>query len=496
MGSVSVGSFRSGLGRSALRVGIAGLAVLAGCNRGAVDAAIVFDNVTLIDGTDRGAVPGMSVAIDGERIIAVAPTDKIRLGTVGTRIDGSGQYLIPGLWDMHVHLHGYRERALPLFLANGVTTIRDLSGPPATVGWIRQEVRAGRMLGPEVLMSGPVLDSPVLARPGRTGRLAVPTPEAAEAAVDSLSSLRVDLIKVHSLTPRAAYLRIMELAKERNLTVAGHIPDSISYREAIEAGQRTIEHALGIEFPNSSREEAITAWYRATTHRTIQRLGPKPQLDPIFRLRLAAYDSAAASYDSAKAAAFAELAASKPVWFDPTLVVMEVIARGSETAIRQPPELKYTPKEMLDYDDGVPFIANPTPAQIEAGRRKWEQIKLGMRELIRAGAKFVAGTDVPVLPQVPGFSLQHELELLVEAGLTPLGAIQAASRNAAAAMNLSDKGTIEVGKVADVVLVRADPLARISNTREVETVVARGRLLDRATLDRFLQEAEAFARQR
>src|SRR5690606_14888467 len=100
--------------------------------------------------------------------------------------------------DMHVHLHGYRERALPLFLANGVTTIRDLSGPPATVGWIRQEVRAGRMLGPEVLMSGPVLDSPVLARPGRTGRLAVPTPEAAEAAVDSLSSLRVDLIKVHS----------------------------------------------------------------------------------------------------------------------------------------------------------------------------------------------------------------------------------------------------------------------------------------------------------
>ncbi|MGE3617829.1 MAG: amidohydrolase family protein [Gemmatimonadales bacterium] len=477
--------------------GIAVLAAVAACGKGEGPAAsLVIENVTLIDGTDGGARPGMTVAVSGDRIVAVGPTGSTPLGEVASRIDGNGLYLIPGLWDSHAHLFGYQERALPLFLANGVTTIRDVGGVLDRVGYLRQETRFNRLLGPTILMAGPVLDAPLVTRQVGSGRISVPTPAEAGQAVDTLAKAGVDFIKVHSLTPRAAYFEILRAARSRGLPVVGHVPDSVSAAEAIDSGQRTIEHDFGIALANSSRGPELVAWLEAASARYVARAGDRARIGPLFDLRLAARDSALASYDSATAAGFAARAAAKDVWFTPTLTVLMSMARRNERAVREPPELRFAPKEVLEYDEGLPPSANPTAAEIAAGRAAWEQTKAEYRELVRAKARFLAGTDTPVVPLVPGFSLHWELELLVEIGLTPLEAIQAATRNPAQAMGREHEGTIAVGNVADLVLLAGDPLADIANVRKVISVVTRGRILERTTLDRFLQDAETFAKQR
>jgi imidazolonepropionase-like amidohydrolase len=462
-------------------------------------ADLAIENVTLIDGTDRAPRPGMSVAVADGRIVAVEEAAKLRVSASTIRLDGRGKFLIPGLWDMHVHLFGYREHSFPLFLANGVTTIRDLGGDLASSLWLRQETRFGRILGPEMLIAGPTLDAEYVVRAVQgtvyePARAAVPDSAAAVKMVDSLARVGVDQIKVHSMTPRAAYFAVLREAKKRGIPVVGHVPDSVTVSEAIEAGQRTIEHNTRVEQAESRRGAEITRWMLAAMQQVTNAANARPRVGPIFELRLAAADSAIQSFDPVVAAAFADLAAKREVWFDPTLVVAEALLRINEPEIRDRPELIYVPGTAKDVNEGFSPDPNPTASQIAEGRRQWKNLLLTLRPLLKAGAKFVAGTDVPVLPLVPGFALHRELDLLVEGGLSPLQALQAATRNAAAAAGkLDDAGTIEKGKRADLVLLDADPLVDIGNTRRIRAVITRGRLLDRTTIDRLLRDAEAFA---
>jgi imidazolonepropionase-like amidohydrolase len=173
-------------------------------------------------------------------------------------------------------------------------------------------------------------------------------------------------------------------------------------------------------------------------------------------------------------------------------MVLLTQARRNEPAVRLPPELRFVPPEGLEFEDGLPPKEHPTDEDIAAGRRAYAEALRTIRALAAAGARFVAGTDTPVLPLVPGFALQGELEQLVAAGLSPAQAIAAATGNAAAAMGRDPElGTIATGKVADLVLLGADPLADIRNTRQITAVILRGRLLDRSALDGLLAQAEA-----
>jgi imidazolonepropionase-like amidohydrolase len=478
------------------------LGLVAGCRaKGGAAPDVLIEHVTVIDATGGPVLRDVSVSIQGEEIVSVGPAVKVPAGPQTVRINGKGKYLIPGLWDMHVHLIGYEEHAFPLFLANGVTTIRDLSGNLARSLWLRQETRYKRILGPEMLIAGPTLDSPFLVRavagtPYAQARESVPDSARAVFWVDSLARVGIDQIKVHSMTPRTAFFAIVKEAREKGIPVAGHIPDSLMPKEAIEAGLRTLEHGSRLEYQTSARGAEIDRWQLAATAKVVAAAGAKPSFGPVVRIRFAATDSALASFDPARAAEFAKWAAARDVWFDPTLVVLEAFHRVNEREIREPPELKYAP-ESTRLDEGLPPKPSPTAADIAAGRRRYETALAPTRALIRAGAKFVTGTDVPVNPLVPGFSLHRELALLVAAGMTPLQAIQAATRNAAdAAGKAGQVGTIEAGKRADLVLLDADPTAAIANTTRIRAVISRGRVLDRSTLDRMLADAEAFARQR
>jgi imidazolonepropionase-like amidohydrolase len=470
-------------------------ALLAGCGGAEVDATLVFENVTLIDGTDRGAQTGMSVAVEGSKIVAVGPTRRITAPPSANRIDATGMFIIPGLWDNHVHLYGYYEHSFPLFLANGVTTVRDVGGVIERVGYLRQEVQHGRLMGPRILMAGPTLDAPEVVRVIADGRAAVPTPEEAVKWVDSLAALEVDHIKVHSLTPRAAYFAILARAREKRIPVIGHVPDSVWIQEAIDSGQRSLEHDNRIAYANSPQGIAVANWLLAEAVAFRARTAQRPSLGGLWDLRLRGEDSVRQLFDSTTAATFAAKAADEDVWFDPTLIVLQTQYRMNEPAIWNLPEMKYVPREVLAFEEGGSPDPNPTAAMIERGRVRYQQILRTFRELVRSGAKFLAGTDTPVVPLVPGFSLHRELGLLVEMGLTPLQALQAASRNAAAAARRDDLGTVEAGKSADFVVLSANPLDDIANTRAIQTVVVRGRMLDRMTLDRMLRDAEIFAKQ-
>ncbi len=327
------------------------------------------------------------------------------------------------------------------------------------------------------------------------GRLAVPTPEVARRVVDSLAKIGVDLIKVHSLTPRAAYFAILDQARHRGLVVGGHVPDSVSAEEAVDSGQRTIEHSWGIDLANSSRGPTLGAWLVAAMTRYADTAKARFRIWPYLAHRFAVVDSANASYDWTTALRFAKDAAAAEVWFDPTLVVMQTQLLKNEPKARDLPELRFVPKLARAFEDGEPPLATPTAADLALGRTRWANTLRTFRALVEANAKFVAGTDAPVMPLVPGFSLHRELAALVEMGLTTQGALQAATRNAAQAMNQPDVGTIEPGKIASMVLLSADPLADIRNVKAIQTVMLRGRLLDRAVLDRMLRDAEAYAKQ-
>ncbi|MHB1328291.1 MAG: amidohydrolase family protein [Gemmatimonadales bacterium] len=464
-------------------------ASVVGCQGDPDNISILIDDVVLIDGTDRGAVPGMSIAINGDRIVAIRPTGEITADSVQVRIDGRGMYVIPGLWDMHTHQGAYRERGFPLYLANGVTTVRDVGTDLQQIGYWRQEVQAGRTLGPTIVMAGPILDDPTVVLMAPNGRVGLATAADAERVVDSLAAAGVDVIKVHSLLSREPYFAVLRQARKHGLAVVGHIPDEVTAREAIDSGQRTVEHSFGLAFENGAQAAAIRTAFQAEAAEIRATVSGREAVERVFANKVAAIDSAIAVTDTVAAREFAEYAAGKNVWFDPTFVVMQIRYRPNDPDLVDLPERRYAlsgqrPPEL------------PAERQVvDAGRARWKTFVASFAPMVRAGARFVAGTDVPVYPQVPGFSLHRELSALVEMGLTPLQAIQAATRNAAEAAGRSESGTVVEGKFADLVLLRLDPLADIGNTRTVETVVVRGKLLDRSVLDRLLETAEAAARQ-
>ncbi len=475
-------------------------ATAAGCTpTETLDADYVIRNVTVIDGTGAAPLVEQTVAIQGDSILLIGPTRRFETTDSTIVIDGTGKFLIPGLWDMHSHAYGYEQYAFPLFLANGVTGVRDMSSDLAISLWLRESVREGRLTGPEFLITGPTLDAQYLLRaiqgtPYAEAREAVDDTAYAVAMVDSLARVKIDAIKVHSLTPRVAYFTILAAAKRHGIPVVGHVPESVSVREAIEAGQRTIEHNTRVELAMTPRGEELSNWALQLSQRFFDRHRALPILGPLFGLRLAVADSALAAYDSATADAFGRFAAERPVWFDPTLVVMETVFRANDSAFRNPPELKYAPAAALTMDEGIPTGAQATPAQLEAGRARLTRHLSTIPPLIRNGVKLITGTDVPVVPLVPGFSLHRELELLVQAGLTPMQAIQAATRNSAeAAQRLTTLGTVEPGKRASLVLLGADPLADISNVKRIDAVFLNGRFFDRVALDAMLDSALSYA---
>jgi imidazolonepropionase-like amidohydrolase len=456
------------------RLAVAILPLLAVRAAAQADSLTVVTNVTVIDVGAGRARSGMAVVIDRGRIVSVAPTAG---ASRGRRIDGTGKFLIPGLWDMHVHLAfgdwfpRAREISLPLFVANGVTAVRDMGSDFAPVAGWRREIDAGKLIGPRIVTSGPMLDGP---KPRFPASIAIATPEDGRRAVRDLKRMGVDFVKLQSLIPREAVFAILEEARAQGLVVVGHVPDAVRAREASTRGQKSFEHLIGV-FEGSSPDEDVYLTGAKSPGKFL------------------------ATYDPKRAAALFSLLARNRTWQCPTLVWERGANEIEESDFATDPLGKYAPAawktgawkrftDQIEHEFNVDDLAT---------RKRFVAKELELvAGLHRAGVPFLAGTDTP--PGVfvfPGFSLHEELARFVAAGFTPAQALATATTNPARFLGLERQlGSVAPGKVADLVLLDANPLADIGNTRRIAGVFLRGRWLARADLDRLLAGAEAAAR--
>ena len=357
---------------------------------------------------------------------------------------------------MHVHLDP-QGNELHTLAANGITGIREMySGIPIAIlgTWrVRPE-------NPRIAVAG-FLDGPLMltAGPARPDSYAVGTADEARLAVDLLAAGGADFLKVYSSLPREAYFEIAKRSKSLGIPFAGHVPEAVNPAEASEAGQRSQEHLMNILLACSTREEELRAQRLFTMN--------DPAISPVERaLQLGFPDPQGLfdTYDDAKAAAMFKTFVKNATWQTPTLALLESFLADRDRARRT-----------VYMRDLSPEVFDMWMARIGALLDRYKKL---VRDMHRAGVEFLAGTDTsPDNPVPVGIGLQDELELLVESGFTPMEALQTATLNPARYFGtLKDMGTIEPGKLADLVLLDANPLDDIRNTRKISRVVLRGRV--------------------
>ena len=447
----------------------------------AAASPIVISHATVINPGTSSVLPNRTVVIIDDRIASVSDSATFQPPRHAHVIDATGQFLIPGLWDMHVHsafgdwFPGGRDIILPLFLANGVVGVRDMGGDIPVLQQWRKEIADGRIIGPRMVISGPMLDGYL-----PDGKLRFPssvpitTPASAVAAVDSLKAQGADFIKVQSVISHDAYLAAAAEAHKQALPIVGHVPDKVRIKEVVEAGQKSIEHLMGIFEGCSTQEDKFIKG------------------EGNLKLLLT-------THDQQRCDALAKLLAQTQTWQVPTLAWQRGGTFLDQLDWKHQPLDNYVPGYWRDVtwrrfnDQMMPdLLHDPLPLRQDYFARNLRMVGA----LHRAGVPFLAGTDTaPGIYVVPGFSLHDELANFVEAGFTPMEALQTATSNPAKFLGTeATSGSIDPGKIADLVLLRANPLEDIRNTRQITVVVAHGRVLDRAALDQILAKVESTAK--
>lgn len=450
-------------------------------------SSLVFTHVTLIDMTGDLPKPDMTVVVTGNRITALGQTGKVRIPKAAEIIDATGKFLIPGLWDMHFHIKE-TERTFPLFIANGVTGVRNMGGDFQKLFEWREAVASGRLLGPRLVACGPVIDGPNPANPDH----AIPVSNAAEGkqAVDFLKRNGADFVKVYDRLPRDAYFAIVQAAKEQGLPLVGHFPSAITMSEASNAGQKSIEHLGSFLEGSSTAETELRNWASPPV---------KNQDFSVIPARIAARGNRMLdTYSHEKAAQLLALLAKNNTWQVPTLLAKQVNTFVDEISKAQDPHYKYVPASIREgwSPDKNFFYRYRTPEFITYQKKLFPKELEVVGEMNRAGVLIMAGTDGGPYT-VAGFGLHQELALLVKAGLTPMQALQAATSSPAKFLGESATlGTIEQGKIANLILLEANPLENISNTERIEAVVVNGRFFPKTVLRMMLANVEKAANPR
>lgn len=441
-----------------------------------------IERVNVIDVSAGRVLPEQTVVIESGRISAVGAAATARVPSAAQRVDGRGKFLIPGLWDMHVHAAypGIDAQFAPLFIANGVTGVREMFGNLMSIkAW---KARAEKGEWPRIVGSGHIMDG---SRPIWPGSVRAANADQARRAVDSLHKAGADFIKVYNRLPRDAYFAAVEEAKRVGTYVAGHVPDAVTVTEAAQAGQRTMEHVGGIALDCSSlRDDVRRARVAAAIDSTLARAAAQQS------------NRVADTQDAQRCAEVIATAARSGMWQVPTLVVLRSMASLDDSTFTADPRLRYMNRMLTNgWNWRSDFrLRARTPEDWAIAKRGYKLNFEIVRNLHRAGARILAGTDVMNPFAFPGFSLHDELALLVEAGLSPADALRAATLNPALFLEATElHGTVAAGKRADLVLLDANPLDDIRNTQKIRAVVVNGRYLDRASLDAMLAAAEKAA---
>jgi hypothetical protein len=432
---------------------------------------LVLSHASVIDVTDGAVRSDQTIVISGDRIQALGKFSDIKAPKDATTFDASGKYIIPGLWDSHVHTRYQGIPFLSLFILNGVTSVRDAAGPWTHLEQIKEwkhEIARGKLLGPRIVAAGPLIDGP---NSRWTHGVSVNSPEQARETVREVKAKGGDFIKVYDLLSRDSYFAIVDESRKVGLSFFGHTPFAVSAGEASDAGQSTIEHLTGILLACSTREDELRRDLVAG-----KRVPDSALLD---------------AYSEAKASALFTKFAKNNTVQDPTLSLYwtDIQARLKDPSIVAGERLEYIPAGYREQWGA----AQNNGDDVATRQRVFEKYKQIVAALLKAQVGILAGTDTLKPYLVPGFSLQDELEILAQAGLTPLQVLQAATVNPARRFKIQDLGTVEQGKIADLLVLDGNPLQEIRNTRKIFAVVAGGRLVDKQALNQLAQETKASA---
>ena len=430
------------------------------CRAGKPD--IVITRVNIVDVKTGKILKNKTLTIDNNRISAIYDNEIVSSDSTIV-IDGKGKYLIPGLWDMHAHYKWSHVDLDPLLIANGITGVREMWGNmPAFVEIPKRSQQEG-LLSPDVYLSGDLLDGNPPCFPA--GSLVVTTPDEAVAAVKKQIDQHVDFIKVYSMLSEESFMAIANEAKKRNITFAGHIPNRVSIYKAIEAGMSSSEHLYRFLNACSSVDTSNEALISTFSEKR---------------------------FDS-----ICSVLAKSSMWLCPTLTVNRAMGYLNDSTFINDNRMAYLPGYIIDIwnqkmnpytKSQIDNFANSTRA-----RYLFELSLIG--KMNEKGVKFIAGTDFPNPYVFPGFSLHDELSLMVKGGMPTLDALRSATINPAIFMNKKvDFGSVEVGKLASLVLLNKNPLENIENTKTIESVIARGKVYNRKALDLMLEQAKSNGR--
>lgn len=460
------------------------LLALAPAALAAEQADLIIRHATVVDVEHATTRADQAVVVRGGDIVAVGDDRVIAKGwNAARRIDGKGRFLIPGLWDMHVHFGGGPElieenkALLPLYIAHGITTIRDCSGdlPEQVLQW-RGEIADGSLEGPQLFSSGAKIEG---IKPVWKGTLEVGSQADLDAALVQLKRDHVDFVKItdSTLTPEL-FLAAVRGARANGLRTSGHIPMALTVQQAVDAGISSIEH-LDYAYKAGVKEEAAIAADFAA--KRIDRAEANRRLDAGFDR-----DTAMAAYRGF---------AAKGVYVTPTLNGGRILDFLDQDDHAHDPYLAYIgPKLQATYAWRIERAAKASPAQIDARHRNYQQVAAVLPMLQQAGVTIMAGTDAGFLNSFnyPGIGLHDELSLFVKEGLTPAQALSAATRAGPSWFGTLDRyGGVAEGKAADLVLLDANPLQDIQATRAIHAVVLRGHVYDRKALDALLAQTRA-----
>ena len=423
----------------------------------AADSVVAFVGVTVIPMDRERTLPGQTVVVRGERIVAIGPSGRIKVPAGGRKINGRGKFLMPGLAEMHAHIPGgdtpdsLVERTLFMYVSRGITTIRGMLGHPRHLD-LRARAASGGLLSPTIYTSGPSLNGN-----------SVPTPGAASRVVGEQKAAGYDFLKIHPGINGEVFDTLAATAQRLGIRFAGHVPLQVGLERALETHYATIDHLDGY----------VEAMVRRGAPET-------PQESQFFGLNLGDH------LDESKLPALVQATREARVWNVPTQVLMENLVPGeTAAALAQRPEMRYVSRETLsNWAETKGSLLEETGSSPESVRRVMDVRRKLIKALHAGGAGLLLGSDAPQIYNVPGFSTHRELQSLVAAGLTPYQALETGTRNIAVFFGtLRKTGTIAVGKQADLILLDANPLLDVENTKKQSGVMLKGRWLPRSLID-------------
>ncbi len=428
---------------------------------------LIVSNVNLITMTEAGVQSSATIAIDDGKIIAIGTSTDFDQYSADVTIDGSGKYMMPGLIDTHVHI--FTPFDAPLYPASGVTTVRNMWGFPPHLQ-MRTAIAAGEMYGPEIITAGRLLDGDPKIWPQS---LAPKSKEEAQKIIEEDIAAGYDFVKIYSRVSRERFFQIMEIAKELNVAVDGHIPNKLTFAEAANAGMRSFEHLWGVPGELQPGIEHV-------------------EYDPLDRSQWEKLD-----FD--KLDSVIKASKANDVWISPTLQVLENIYLSGD------PDFLYSQAKGIEYVspatvDFWKASANGRP-EVDDAAREWTAnviTKRGqiVKAMYDAGVNLLIGTDANNPFIVHGFAIYEEMQQFVDAGIPIEGVLNIATLKSAEFLGISDRvGSIEVGKEADLILLDMNPLEAIDNLDSRSGVIVNGRYTSREDLEAILIQNKESAAQ-